>query len=384
MRNDHDCRAGKVIVTFKKDFDFANATAYETSRILGEIPYEKIEVVYRCKGGVILSQLTLKENSRFAVMEAIEKLSKNPYVEYAEPDFLEDSHIIPNDPLFDQLWGLKKIGAPLAWDYSKGSANVSVGIIDSGIDHNHPDIKANMWSSIGGQILDGWNFADNSRDSMDINGHGTHVAGTIGAVGNNSLGITGEAWSVRVVSMRFGFNIASAIAAIDFANVFEIPIINASWGKRTFSQSLKFAIDNYNGLFIASAGNDGIDNDADPTYPASYDSKNIISVAASTPDDELAAFSNYGAKTVHIAAPGTNILSLGLRDGYSVQNGTSMSAPHVAGAAALLKSHMPDMSALDIKNAILSSAVKHPSLTGKMVTEGILNINRMFEVAKNM
>ena len=173
-----------------------------------------------------------------------------------------------------------------------------------------------MWTTWNGRLIYGWNFADNSSDSMDLDGHGSHVAGTIGAVGNNRIGITGVCWQVRVAALKFGLDVASAIAAIDFANYYKISILNASWGGRAYSQALKDAIDQYDGLFVASAGNDGTNNDVDPMYPASYDCKNIISVAAVDPYDTLARFSNYGLKTVDIAAPGTNILSLDLAGEY--------------------------------------------------------------------
>ncbi|WP_207747836.1 S8 family serine peptidase [Clostridium sp. D33t1_170424_F3] len=179
--------------------------------------------------------------------------------------------------------------------------------------------------------------------------------------------------------MKFGLDAASAIAAISFANRFNIPILNASWGGRGYSRALKDAIEHYNGLFIASAGNSAEDNDITPVYPASYDCDNIISVAATTPDDTLARFSNYGAESVDLAAPGTDILSLGLQREYSTQNGTSMAAPHVAGAAALLKSYLPNLTTSDLKDIILSSAVKTPYLAGKVSTGGMLNVHAMFE-----
>lgn len=378
---------GKVIVALSKNLVHSTAQEYDISHILDGLDYEKTEVIFHSKeesdtGDIIL--VHLKNSDKPVIIDAVEKLSVNPYVIYAEPNYQEELHIIPNDRLYNRLWGTQKIEAPLAWNYTIGSARVSVGVIDTGIDYNHPDIRRNMWVSPNRWLVNGWNFAGDDCNPMDIDGHGTHVAGTIGAVGNNCIGITGICWNVRVVAMKFGLNIAAAIAAIDFANRFNIPILNASWGGRSFSRALKYAIDQYNGLFIASAGNNGTNNDLIPLYPACYDCDNIISVAATNPDNTKAGFSNFGVKSVDIAAPGTDILSLALHGKYTSKNGTSMSAPHVAGAAALLKGCIPDLSALQLKNIILSSAVKHPNLSGLVSTGGILNVNAMFEMAKRL
>lgn len=375
--------AGKVIAAFRKKP--IPGPGYEDNYAFYGLEYEKIEILFHGEGddGDILL-ISLKERSRAAVLDAINTLSANPYVLYAEPDYREQLHSVPNDPLYQKLWGIKKIGAPHAWNYTIGSSGVAVGVIDTGIKYTHPDIRRNMWVSPNRQLFNGKNFAENSMSSMDLDGHGTHVAGTIGAVGNNCMGITGVCWNVRVVSMKFGLDIASAIAAIDFANQYHIPILNASWGGRAYSRSLKQAIDGYHGLLIASAGNDGTNNDLDPVFPASYDCENIISVAATDPEDNLAGFSNYGENSVDLAAPGTNILSLGITDPYSAKNGTSMSAPHVAGAAALLKSYLPSLSPLELKELLLTSAVRLPSLAGRVATGGILNLTALFELANYM
>jgi subtilisin family serine protease len=253
-------------------------------------------------------------------------------------------------------------------------------VVDSGIDHHHPDIRNNMWASQDGRY--GWNFLDDNGDAMDATGHGTHVAGTIGAVVNNFIGIAGVSLHVKIASLKIGnhtFDLASAIAAIDYANQNNIPILNNSWGGHYYSPSLKHAIEQYDGLFVASAGNYGADNDYFFDYPTSYGSDNIISVAASNQNDHLASFSNFGVESVDIAAPGTDILSLAPNGGYDYQKGTSMAAPHVAGAAALLKSYRPDLSALDIKSIILSSVDKHPHFYGKIRSGGVLNIKAMLE-----
>lgn len=385
MNNNYEL--GKVIVALNINITSKDVLDYYIDLVLDGIDYEKAEIIFHSKNTESLNEGTnivliyLKDKNPHAVTNAVAKLSSSPYIVYAEPDYIEEMHIISNDPLYNQLWGIQKINAPLAWDYTTGDSSISVGVIDTGIDQNHPDIRENMWTTWNGRLIYGWNFADNSSDSMDLDGHGSHVAGTIGAVGNNRIGITGVCWQVRVAALKFGLDVASAIAAIDFANYYKISILNASWCGRAYSQALKDAIDQYDGLFVASAGNDGTNNDVDPMYPASYDCKNIISVAAVDPYDTLARFSNYGLKTVDIAAPGTNILSLDLAGEYSPLNGTSMAAPHVAGAAALLKSSMPNISTITLKRIILSSAMENPELKGKILTGGILDMETMFKLA---
>ena len=379
--------AGEIIMAVNRKFASPLESPYGLNFLLEGIGIEKAEIIFHSpkepdeNDGADLFLISLKKKEPSAVMEAVTKLSDNPYVLFAEPDYPEELHLISNDPLYSFLWGTQRVDAPSAWEYTTGSAEVTVGVIDSGIDAAHPDIRNNMWVSPDRRLANGWNFAENNRNSTDTNGHGTHVAGTIGAVGNNGIGITGICWNIKIAALRFGLNTASAVAAIDFANRFDIPILNASWGGPFYSRALKYAIDHYNGLFIASAGNDGANNDLEPMFPASFDSANLISVAAANPNNELAGFSNYGARSVDIAAPGTNILSLGLYGSYSPQNGTSMAAPHVAGAAALLKSYFPGLSPLALKSIILSSAVRHKSLAGRVVTGGLLNANAMFRLA---
>jgi len=373
--------AGKVIIALSEK----QYCPVMMADILKEVAHEKVEVIFPFKGegipigDIVLVHLECKKKE--TVTSTVEKVSAHPSVHHAEPNYLFDRHIIPNDPYYNHLWGLEKIKAPLAWNYATGSSSTIVGVADSGIDYNHPDIQGNMWTSSDGSY--GWNFINNNNDPMDMAGHGTHVAGTIGAVGNNAIGIAGVCWRIKLVALRIGnnaFSLDAAIASLHYANENNITIHNNSWGSRQYSPSLKHAITHYNGLFIASAGNLGADNDLLPDYPASFDNDNIISVAAINPYDSLAPFSNYGAKSVDIAAPGTDIFSLSLKGEYSGQSGTSMATPHVSGAAALLKSYKPDLTALDIKNIILSSADKYPNLDGKVLSGGVLNVSAMFEM----
>jgi len=380
--------AGKVIVALNKNIVCPGSLDGYVSYLLGGIDFKKAEIIFRpvktkneSNMGDIIA-IYLKHNGELLIITAIEKLLANPDVVHAEPCYLFNEHIVPNDPYFRLLWGAETVKSTLAWDYTTGSAGIVVGVLDSGIDYNHPDIKNNMWVSQNSYV-NGWNFFDNNNNPMDSSGHGTHVAGTIGAVGDNFIGVTGICWNIQIASLRIGdilFGLDAAIAAINFANKHRIPILNNSWGGRSYSPILKFAIEQYDGLFIASAGNYGANNDYFPEYPATFDNDNIISVAATNPDT-LAPFSNYGMKSVDIAAPGTDILSLSLHGGYSYQSGSSMSTPYVAGAAALLKTYMPDLTALEIKSIILSSADRRPYLVGKILTGGILDLNAMFQTA---
>ena len=395
MYNDYSTY--KIIVTLNKDCAYS-----DLPEIYCGLDVDKTMLIYKPDNsdklykadtndesgmGYIIC-LHLKNKDKAGVDAAVEKLMESPHVAYAEPDYYYGGYMIPNDRYFDNLWGTKKVNSHLAWDYSTGSNNIVVGVTDSGIDYNHPDIQANMWISPDKKHINGRNFADdyNNWDSMDTSGHGTHVAGTIGAVGNNFVGIPGICWNIKLAALKIGsgvFSLGAAIQSIDFANKYRIPVLNNSWGGRTYSPSLKYAISDYDGLFVTAAGNYGTNNDYIPDYPSSYDCDNIISVAASDPRDQLASFSNYGAKSVDIAAPGTDILSLESQGDYTYKNGTSMAAPHVAGAAALLKAYMPHLNTPQIKNIILASARKHANLEGKILTGGVLDINAMLETARN-
>ena len=385
MFNKDNIQPGRVIVALNTTLDSLESV----DDILSGIEYKKVELIFPCKGeeypirDILLVCLGCQEIS--TVISTTQKLSDNRHVTYAEPNFLFGRHKIPNDPYYNQLWGLAKISAPQAWDYATGDTDVIVGVVDSGIDHTHPDISANMWSYADGYY--GWNFINDNSESMDTAGHGTHVAGIIGAVGNNAIGITGVCWKIKLAALRIGnkaFSLDAAIRAIDFANVNRISILNNSWGGRYDSPSLKHAIENYDGLFIASAGNHGVDSDITPDYPAAYDNENIISVAATDPNDALASFSNYGAISVDIAAPGANILSLALNGEYSSDEGTSMSTPYVTGAAALLMSYKPDLTRLEIKNIILSSVDKYPQLADKISSGGVLNMFKAIQQANTI
>jgi subtilisin family serine protease/DNA-binding beta-propeller fold protein YncE len=338
--------------------------------------------------------------------KAMARCRGNPHVEYAEPNYLLSIERTPDDQSYTDLWGLNNTGqlggtpgadisAEEAWNVSTGSRSVVVSVIDTGVDYRHPDLEANIFINAGeipGNGVDddgngfvddlrGWDFSANDDDPLDDNGHGSHVAGTIGAVGNNRIGVVGVSWQVSILPMKFlsssGVGLTSAaIAAIDYSTMMGVDIINASWGGGGFSQALQEAIGAASSvgiLFVAAAGNDGSDTDQNPHYPASYDLPGIISVAASTDVDGLASFSSFGAESVDLAAPGSRILST-VRNGlYGVASGTSMAAPHVAGVAALMRAVAPDIGVAEMKQLLISSVDPRPEFAGTTLSGGRLN-----------
>jgi subtilisin family serine protease len=348
-----------------------------------------------------------------SLADKLAQLRADPNVLYAEPDYIVRVDRAPNDPMFFRQWALANSAVPdadisaiEAWSQTTGSREIVVAVIDTGVDYNHPDLMANMWVNEGeipGNGIDddgngfvddvyGWNFSTFDRmlgfdrnDPIDRDGHGTHVAGTIGAVGDNGLGVAGVNWNVRVMSLNFlgilgmGFT-SDAVLALEYAWQNGAHISNNSWGGGAYSQALYDAIQiaGMNGhLFVASAGNSGTDNDAVPRYPSSYDLPNVISVAATDMNDQLADFSCFGAASVDIAAPGVGILSTYLNNGYVNLDGTSMAAPHVSGAAALLLGQNPTMDIYSLRRAILNSVDKLDVLTDKVASGGRLNLAKV-------
>ena len=332
-----------------------------------------------------------------SVEEALEKYRMDPDVLYAEPNFIVRTTNTPNDTRFGELWGLYNngqlggtpgahINAPGAWDITTGSSNVVVAVIDTGIDYNHPDLSVNMFRNTSdcntngvdddgnGRIDDcfGIDRANNDSDPLDDYFHGTHVAGTIGAVGNDGSGVVGVNWNVNLMACKFldasgSGTTANAIACLEYVRAMKdrgvnIIATNNSWGGGGYSQALFDAIQSHQQagiLFITSAGNGdaagvGLNNDQTPAYPCVFGLSNIICVAATTRSDERATFSNYGRRTVHIGAPGHQVLSTTLNGTYGTFSGTSMAAPHVTGTAALLKAADPNRDWRAIKNLILA------------------------------
>ena len=329
------------------------------------------------------------------VDQAIQTLSKDPNVQYVEPDYVVTAAVEPNDPYYGNLWGLVNLQAAQAWDIYSGDPNQVVAIIDTGIDYNHPDLASNIWTNPGeipanglddegnGYIDDvhGYDFYNNDSDPLDDNSHGTHVAGTIGAMTNNGLGVSGINWQVSMAALKFldasgsGY-ISGAISAIQYAGANGIKTSNNSWGT-SYSQALYDAMQNigqaHDHLFIAAAGNTGTSTDLIPIYPGAFDLDNIISVAAITESDVLAGFSTWGPSSVDLAAPGINILSTIRSAGYAAMNGTSMATPHVTGVSLLLRGLHPDWAYSQVKTQILSTTRHVDALTGKVLTSGVLN-----------
>ena len=343
----------------------------------------------------------LENQNPEAVFEAIEILEAMPGVAYAGPDYIMRLNTtIPNDQYYSNLWGMEKIEAPLAWDIYTGSSDIVVAVIDSGIDYTHPDLAANMWinpNPTKGDIH-GWDFVNNDNDPIDEHSHGTYIAGIIGAIGNNDIGVAGVNWSVKLAALKIvdsngSGSILRLISAITYANQNEIPIINASLGSYlnvNFLFPIVNAIQNYNGLFIVAAGNDATDNDTRPHYPSSYDLPNIIAVGATNSSDNNVY--NYGKNSVHLGAPGYGVWSTiptysstlhptNYSLPYKSNNGTSLATPYVVGAAALLMGYRPDLTPLEVKGIILASVDEVPQLADKYITGGRLNINKMLKMA---
>ena len=392
------------------------------ANVVEEIKTEAISEANARKGAPS-GDLLLVE-SRLGTLEAIDRLRNMPEVEYAEPNWIYQHFATSNDPYFTsgQLWGMSAGGnqfgsqAATAWAANKtGSSTVFIGIIDEGYMYTHEDLAANAGvnpGEIAGDGIDndgngyvddvyGWDFDGNNSSVFDGTGddHGTHVAGTIGAVGGNGVGVAGVVWNVKLLGAKFlgsrGGTTANAIKAVDYftdlktRHNLNIVATNNSWGGGGYSQALKDAIDRANAagiLFIAAAGNSGTNNDTSPSYPSGYTSPNVIAVASITSTGALSSFSQYGATSVDLGAPGSGIWStvpvaLGkgknatVGSGYASYNGTSMATPHVTGAAALYASLNPGASSTQIKNAILSSVTPTSSLQGKVLTNGRLNVS---------
>jgi len=348
-----------------------------------------------------------------AILEGIEGVA-------VEPDYLVFTHRTPNDPLYAQQWSLDNQGqtggtedadvnAPQAWESQTGSATVIVAVLDTGIDMAHPDLVDNIYCNPGETAdgidsdsngytddINGWNFYQNNNDATDCHFHGTHVAGTVGARGNNGVGVAGIAWNTRILPVRvFSLlgtgTLSDAVTGIRFAADQGARVINASWGFHEGSNLLSDAISyagTKNCLIVASAGNDGSDNGIYPVYPASIDLENLISVAATDHDDNLAGFSNHGTN-VHIAAPGVGIISTtpgiptlgmmqsGILPDYGHSSGTSMAAPHVAGAAALLLSKNPSLSPAQLKEMLIERARFKIGLTDRLFRSSRLDMEEL-------
>jgi subtilisin family serine protease len=297
-----------------------------------------------------------------------------------------------SDAMWPALWNMRDIKADVAWKKIHDSPNVVVAVIDTGVDYTHKDLKDNMWTDAKGKH--GYNFVDDNADPMDLNDHGTHCAGTVGAVGNNTLGVVGVNWKVQIMAVRWldasgSGDVINAIKAIDFAVEHGAKVLSNSWYWPEDDPDLEAAVRRANTaqvLFVAAAGNFALDpgnNDGDNDnssttgrYPSAYPEANIIAVAAIDESDHKADFSEYGRTSVDLAAPGVLITSTVPHDKYDGSySGTSMATPHVAGAAALTMAANPSADYLQIKKLLLDHARKIADMEGKCVTGGTLDLS---------
>ncbi|MEE3212813.1 MAG: S8 family serine peptidase, partial [Actinomycetota bacterium] len=311
---------------------------------------------------------------------ALEVLGRSPAVKWAGPDTVVSVADLPSDPRLDELWGLtggNGIDAPGAWAHSLGDPSVVVAVIDTGVDLDHPDLEANIWTNPGeiadngidddanGYIddLHGWDFVNNDADPNDDHDHGTHVAGTIAGVAND-VGVVGVAPGVRIMALKFlsasgGGYSSDAVSALSYAISNGASISNNSWGGGGSSGAMSGMLDQAaaaDHLFVAAAGNNGSDNDASPTYPASYPQDIVLTVASTQIDGNRSSFSNYGELGVDVAAPGSAILSSVHGGGYATFSGTSMATPHVVGIVALVRSVAPELTAVQVKERLVDSS----------------------------
>lgn len=409
--------ANRILVKYRDGAELQAMTS--SARLLGHVaPMRQVAEAL----------MLVRYSTNLTPQEAAREAAADPRVEWAQPDYLlslptavvsdetaEFPSVLPTfmasanalmadpspvkapnlpstpiaDPQMGELWGMDRIQAPAAWKLNSGSRNILVADIDTGIDYNHEDLVNNLWSKIG------YDFVGNDALPWDDNQHGTHTAGTIGATGGNGKGVSGVSPQVTIMALRFigseGFGTTSdAIRAIDFAIANGARIMSNSWGgpaddsdpdNPALVEAVKRA-GKADILFVAAAGNDGTDNDTTPMFPASIDSDNVLAVAATSEREAISFYSNYGLKSVDVAAPGSGILSSVPGGSYKKFNGTSMACPHVAGLAALLLSENPKLSAVELKRIIMDTVDPVASLQGKTVTGGRINALRALEAVR--
>ncbi len=419
----------KLLITSIFVFIFSLFSSSISDELKQKVIYSKKEIIVQLESKSVESELLSDfPNSRKILLnfysvkvpdgkepdQFIKEIQKKGYIKYADFNYGYKLTSIPNDPLFYYQWGLRKIKAPEAWNIATGSNDVYVAVIDDGVDFAHPDLENNIWRNPGeicnngkdddknGYIDDcyGWNAVKGKGSAVPKGNHGTHVAGIIGAVGNNGIGVSGVNWNVQIVpcgavsddGYLYDIDIAECfgyIQKLKYINGVDIVAINASWGGYGHSKLAKKVLDiiaQYDILLVTAAGNEWWNNDSDGLYPCAYESDTIICVGASNENDEKAWFSNYGIKTVDLFAPGTNILSTvtyytvdyGFYDTF---DGTSMATPFVSGAVALAKSLFPNLNYKELKKKVIASGddinkLHNYCISGKRLNlENIVNGN---------
>jgi len=375
---------GELIVRFEASADAADradALAHRRAALRANLALPDVALVRLQQGD--------------SVGAAAAALERDAGVAWATPNHLYRTLLTPNDPLFDEAWHLSAISAPAAWDTTTGSAAVTVAVVDTGFQQSHGDIAPNLWSNpdevangfdddANGKIddLHGWNFVSGTASPEDDNGHGTHVGATAGARGNDGYGVPGVAWNAKLMPLKAGnssglFTASGIINAFAYACGEGARIVNGSFGGPTFDSGIKAAIDGCPGaLFVVAAGNSGTNNDLAAKYPCSYDAPNLVCVAATDHVDQLASFSNYGPASVDLAAPGVDIVSAYPPNSWAVADGTSASAPQVAGAAALLATHRSALTAVELRAALMNGVDKVAGLNGLVGVGGRLNVQK--------
>jgi subtilisin family serine protease len=445
--------AGEVLVRFRDEATASVASEdADASLQLATPGGERIEIAVETFGGSELVEgLRLARVAPDETLQAIDALNARPDVLYAEPNYIRRKDALPNDPSFGEQWALRNTGqvgfndytgqqaagnpgsdidAELAWNTTTGSRSVVVGVIDEGIDINHQDLQANIWrntAEIAGNRRDddangyiddinGWDFYHNDGSVYDgaagentTDAHGTHVAGTIGAVGNNGTGVSGVNWQVSLMSLKIlpkecpdsnpncdpGGSAADAINAYRYAKMMRdlwlqtggarganIRVLNNSYGSEFASQSEFDTIATLQSsgiLFVTAAGNNTTDNAISPHFPSDYDLPHTISVAATDRFDQIAIFSNFASEVVKMGAPGRGIYSTTPHNTYEFFSGTSMASPHVAGAAALILAQYPDISVQRLRNSLVYNGDPLTSLSGKVYSQRRLNVNRSLQ-----
>lgn len=420
--------SGEIIVKLK-DAPSGIRSATAVRALHSSLSRFNVQSIDLFKTDASLAQVKIASDAQ--VTDAISALNSNPNVEYAEPNYVLHhfgetyDETKPNDVEFDKLWGMLNVGQvdpgtkggtagvagadinvmPLWAKGITGSKSMVIAIIDTGVNYKHADLAANVFTNPGesgdgketngvdddgnGFIDDvhGWDFANRKANGLDDHGHGSHCAGTIGGAGNNGLGVTGVNWAISILPVKFlsktgGGSAAGAIESINYARLMKVKIMSNSWGGGGYSKALEDAIKATKDagiLFVAAAGNDSKNNDGSPTYPATYNVDNIVSVAAIDNRSRIAKFSSFGAKTVHVSAPGVNILSSTLEDKYEVYSGTSMATPHVTGAAALLWSANPNLTYAEIKDRLIKTSQPVYGLASRSVSQGRINMVNLFD-----